>query len=208
MKRSVRHTALAMAAAVGLGAVGHVHAMEQGDWFGRIGVSHVDVRDKARDLTGAGTGDLVGVSDATQLSFTLGRMLTPHLAVELLGALPIEHDITLKGVGKVGKTKHLPPVLSLQYHFAPQAAFRPYAGLGISHSFLYDEKSSLGKLSLSDSTGAAAQLGADLDMGQHWFLNADVRHIRIETRAKLDGDRLAKIGINPWVFSLAVGRKF
>lgn len=51
------------------------------------------------------------------------------LALELILATQ-KQEVTAGGV-PVGTVKHLPPTLTLQYHFAPDASFRPYAGAGL-----------------------------------------------------------------------------
>ena len=57
-------------------------------------------------------------------------MASDRLGVELLASWPFKHDIdgdqALSALGKLGSTKHLPPTLSLQYHFRPNQTFRPY----------------------------------------------------------------------------------
>jgi len=73
---------------------------------------------------------VVEVDSATMFTFNGTYMIDPHWGVELLAALPFEHDINLNGGPKVGSAKHLPPTLSLQYHFIPEGKIQPYVGLG------------------------------------------------------------------------------
>ena len=56
--------------------------------------------------------------------------------------------------------------------------------------------------------GDAAQLGADIELSDKWVLNLDLRYISIEADATLDGADLGKVEINPWVYAIAVGRRF
>ena len=41
-----------------------------------------------------------------------------------------------------------------------------------------------------------------------WVINLEFRYINIETDAKLDGAVLGTVDINPWVYSISVGRRF
>ena len=52
------------------------------------------------------------------------------------------------------------------------------------------------------------QLGADFEFGNNWLINFDVRYINIETDAKLDGVKIGTVDINPWVYAIALGRRF
>jgi outer membrane protein len=192
-------------------------ALDKGDWLVRVGASTVMPNDSSGMVTGIGPGSGVGVDGATSLSLTLGKMITSNLAVEVLGAWPFTHDITGDGsiaaLGTIAETKQLPPVVSLQYHFAPKSNVRPYVGVGVNYTFFFDEKTK-GALAgtaidLDSSIGPAAQVGVDIDVGKDWFVSADLRYIGIETTATLGGGLgTVDVEINPWVATLAVGTRF
>jgi len=180
-------------------------AMDQGDWLFRAGASYADPKSNNHEV--------VSVDSATSLTLNFSYMMTANWAVELLAAYPFEHDISLVGGPKVGKTKHLPPTLSFQYHFAPGSTFQPYLGLGINYTTFFSEKTFGAldgvNLSLDDSWGPAAELGGDIMLGENLFLNLSVRYIDIETDAKLDGAALpGKIKIDPWVYGVHLGFRF
>ena len=67
-------------------------------------------------------------------------MMTDNWAVELLAAYPFEHDIYLVDGPEVGSTKHLPPTVSLQYHFMPDSTFQPYLGAGVNYTNVLQRK--------------------------------------------------------------------
>ena len=116
---------LAVLAAMAVGQ--DAMAREQGDWMFRFGASLVDPKSNNHPI--------VDVDDAWSATFNLGYMMTDNWAIELLAAYPFEHDIYLKGTNtKVAETKHLPPTLSLQYHFTTQGRFKPYLGAGINYT--------------------------------------------------------------------------
>lgn len=188
---------------------------EQGDWILKAGATMVSPDSDNLTTEFAGLPLDVSVDDGTSLGLTLTYMVSDNIGVELLAAWPFQHDITgnLDGtaLGKIAETEHLPPTLSVQYHFMPDQAFSPYIGVGVNWTMFFSEKvdPAVGNnLSLEDSFGLAGQIGVDFSIGEKWLLNADIRYIQIETDAKVDGANLGTVEINPLVYSLMVGYKF
>ena len=176
-------------------------AAEPGDWIIRAGPYGITPK--------SNNSDIVSVEDGFGLGFNFTYHWTENLAVEVLAAAPFSHDIELLDGTKVAETKHLPPTVSLQYHFDTDSAFRPYVGAGLNYTLFFDEKT-LGpisgtSLSLEESFGLAAQLGADFDLSDRLVLNVDLRYIDIETDASLDGVALTKADISPFVFGVTLG---
>lgn len=191
-------------ATLGLAFTAAAQAAEPSAWVLRFGVHDVDPK--------SNNSDIVSVDSARMLTFNLTRMLDEHWGVEVLAALPFQHDISLKTGGKVAEVKHLPPTLSVQYHFAPNAKFRPYVGAGLNATIFFSEHTTGAleghDLSLGTSFGGAAQAGMDFDITDTWFLNADLRWLDIDTKAKLDGASLGNVAIDPLTFGISVGRRF
>jgi outer membrane protein len=178
--------------------------MDQGDWLFRFGGSYVDPKSNNHPV--------VDVDSAASFTFNFSYMMTANWAVEVLAAYPFEHDITLKDGTKVGSTKHLPPTVSLQYHFLPDGKFQPYVGARVNFTYFFDE-STVGPLegvplSLDSSWGLAGELGADIMLNDKWFLNLSVRYIDIGTDATLGGDDIGKVNIDPWVYGFNAGIRF
>ena len=131
-----------------------------------------------------------------------------------MAAYPFTHDITVDGVGTVAEVDHLPPTLSVQYHFRPTTNVRPYVGIGLNYTTFFSESittegttAGLTSLSLDDSVGLALQGGIDFDISKKWYINLVLRYINIETTAKTNiGD--IDVDINPWVYTLGVGTSF
>lgn len=191
-------------ATLGLAFTAAAQAAEPSPWVLRLGVHDVDPK--------SNNSDIVSVDSARMLTFNLTRMLDEHWGVEVLAALPFQHDIRLNTGGKVAEVKHLPPTVSLQYHFAPNAKFRPYVGAGLNATIFFSEHTTGAlaghDLSLGTSFGGAAQAGMDFDITDTWFLNADVRWLDIDTKAKLDGASIGNVAIDPLTFGISVGRRF
>jgi len=172
----------------------------------KAGVTHI--QPKSDNGTVANGTVKLDVGSSTRPSFSITYMATRNIGVELLGALPFKHDIEAKGVGRIGSTKHLPPTLSLQWHFLPDATVQPYVGVGLNYTTFFSTESVLGDLDLEDSWGVAAQAGVDFKLSERWFLNADVRYIDISSDVRLNGTKIGTTKIDPWVATIGVGYRF
>ena len=211
MKTNCKYHIGAALVALGLVVVsGQALAVSQGDWLVRFGAAYVAPNDDSGGLSGAPT---VGVAvDSGSAAFFNGTyMIRDNIGLELLAATPFKHDISATGAvtGKIAEIKHLPPTFSVQYHFQPKAAFRPYVGAGINYTTFFDETATatITRIELDDSWGLAVQAGIDFDLNNNWFMNADLRYIQIDTTATTNlGD--VDVDINPWVLSLGVGTRF
>lgn len=225
----MRNIKRAMLLATALGVTTSAMAHEAGDWLFRAGGTLIDPKSSngTLDLGAVGlrpTG--VDVRSQWGLTFNISYLMTDNWAVELLAALPYRHDIRVEGLpGRAATVTHLPPTLSVQYHFLPAATFQPYVGLGLNFTWFLSE-SKKGGLRAADellevntgidvdstSFGLAVQAGFDYMLNERWFLNADLRWIDIDTKATLtaDGAPVARttVKIDPVVFGLNVGYRF
>ncbi len=179
-------------------------AHEAGDWLLRVGVGMVDPK--------SNNGDVVSVDSGTSLVFNGTYMFTSNVGLEVLAAYPFAHDVKLVGGPKVAEVEHLPPTVSLQYHFTTAGAFNPYAGIGVNYTTFTKDKAvgdlAGNDLDLDSSFGVAAQLGFDYDLSDTMFWNVDVRWINIESDAELNDTPLETVEIDPLVYSLTLGWRF
>lgn len=215
--------ALTLAVAL-LAAAPAAFAFDAGDIYMRFGATNVNPDDNNGSIDLSAVDPALGnqdieVDDAWSFTFTVSYQWTQNWAVELLAAYPFEHDIKVEGLGKVGKTKQLPPTLSLQYHFMPDKKFQPYIGAGVNYTIFFDESSEGvlsdldGDLDIDDNSwGLAGQVGFDYLLNDQWFVNLDLRYIGIETKAKVTvpgvGTIKEDVSIDPWVYGINVGFKF
>jgi outer membrane protein W len=196
----------------------------KGDWIFRLGVSQVNPIESPGLENPLGNGvDLTADSDVS-VSVTIAYMITDHIGTELLLAYPFTHGVDAKFPGgskeRIGHAELLPPTLSLQWYFLPGHKINPYIGLGANWTIFTSsdlKKNALGlpdnaKLDTGDSFGGAGQIGVDIAVSDHWFLNADVRYIGLSTEltvrnANTAGDnlKLGDLDINPMVYTLAAG---
>lgn len=200
-----RALALATLAATTLTAAGTAQAYDAGEWLLRGGVKLVDPK--------SDNNDVVGVDNGTQFTFDVSYFVTRNVAVELLAAAPFSHDITLNADGStVASVDHLPPTLSLQYHFNTDGRVKPYVGAGVNMTLFFNEDTegalAGSDLSLETSFGVAAQVGFDVNVTDKVFLNFDARWADIDTDAALDGASLGTVEIDPLVFGLSGGYRF
>lgn len=215
-----RHLALA-ATMAGLIMTGGAAVAAPGDWVVRVGPTLVSPNDDSGVLSGADApgNSRVSVDSAASLGITLTWMATDHLGIGVLGAWPFKHDIkgagALGGAGKLAEVKHLPPTVTLQYHFSPNAGLRPYVGAGVNYTTFFSEKTTGAiadfDISLDDSFGWALEAGVDFDVNADWFLSAQLWYIAIDTTAKLSGPAdfgSVDVDIDPWVAMVGVGRRF
>jgi outer membrane protein len=203
-----------LAAAMTLAAA-PVMAQSRGDWTLGVGVHAVDPKSDAGDLDGSalGLGALpTKVDSDVKPTVTAEYFIADNLGIEVLAALPFKHDVSIDGVGKVGETKQLPPVVSLQYHFANGSKVTPFIGLGVNYTkfFSTDAKGALEgtKLKLEDSWGLAAHAGLDFAVSEKGALRVDLRWADIDTRVKVDGNTLGTARIDPLVYGVAYVFKF
>jgi len=206
-------------------------AYDAGDILVRARLINVVPDESSSDLSlnGATLADSdVQVTDNLSLDIDFTYMLSPNWGVELLLDISSQHTVrakgnTLRGLGvsKVGSARVLPPSLIMQYHFLPNNPVKPYAGIGINYTHFFDEKLdndvSTGlagsDLILDDSWGLVGQVGADIDIGNDWFLNVDLKYIDMNSDTSFDILNNAvgvdvDIDINPWIFGIGIGTRF
>lgn len=210
-----------------------------GDWLVRLRGIHINPNDDSSEVSvpalgGDVPGSGVGVSSDTIPELDITYMLSPHWGLELILGTS-QHDVDPSGAGLIGAldglaplgtgshdaidAMALPPTLTLQYHFMPEARFRPYVGIGLNYTIFYDEqvKGPLdipgAKIDLDSSFGLAAQIGADFDIGDSgWFANIDIKYIDMDTTAKFRGTAVGNVSvdvdINPVIFGIGIGKRF
>lgn len=214
----MKKIALALCAGAALASSAAMAA--QGDILARFRVINVNPDVKTTGLLASPLS--AGVQDDTipELDFTY--MITNNVGAELILGTS-RHSVTANrtalggGNGSIGKVSVLPPTLTLQYHFNPEGAIRPYVGAGLNYTRFYRAgglSTEVGGVSIKkNSFGPALQVGMDVPVAKNVFLNVDLKKIWIDTKATgnsgaINGVSLGKLEINPLVFGVGVGMKF
>ena len=196
---------------------------EAGDTFIRVRGILVAPNEDSTGITPAFAAETVSVDNAITPEVDITHMVSNNVGIELIAATS-KHSVsgttgTTGGIGKLASTWVLPPTVTLQYHFAPEAKVRPYVGAGVNWTLFYKEKASSGleaavgptNVHLSSSFGWAAQAGIDIDLNEKMFLNFDVKYIKMNTNARLNttaaGVQRVGVDIDPLVLGVGVGFK-
>ena len=214
----MKKIALALCAGAALASSAAMAA--QGDILARFRVINVNPDVKTTGLLASPLS--AGVQDDTipELDFTY--MITNNVGAELILGTS-RHSVTANrtalggGNGSIGKVSVLPPTLTLQYHFNPEGAIRPYVGAGLNYTRFYRAgglSTEVGGVSIKkNSFGPALQVGMDVPVAKNVFLNVDLKKIWIDTKASgnsgaIHGGDPGRLEINPLVFGGGVGMKF
>lgn len=208
MKKS---SVLAAAAVLGLTCAISSAAFAQEAGTMTLGLGLGSVMPNSDNGSILGTTDL-DVGDNLRPTVTFEYFIKDNLGIEVLGAWPFKHNISASGLGEIGSTQHLPPVVSLQYHFDTGSTFTPFVGVGVNYTAFFDEtaKGAIAgsDLDLSDSWGVALHAGFDYQISERGALRTDVRWIDIDSDVKLDGAKIGKAEIDPWVFGVSYVMSF
>ncbi len=179
---------------------------KESPWLIRARAVHIETANKSDPFPGVGRNQ-VTVDDKTIAELDISYFFTPNWAAELILTNPQKQNVRANG-NKIGSFTHLPPVLTLQYHFTPQSKISPYVGAGINYTRIWNDN--LGGLSLEkDSIGGALQIGVDYKIDRHWLVNFDVKKVQIRSNVSAaDGSHVTSVKVDPWLIGVGVGYRF
>lgn len=206
MSTPLRIATLAAGIALGLALAPLAQAQ---DFFVRAGVTVVDPDSDNGRLAGGTLKADVGTG--TQLGLTVGYFFTPNIALELLASSKFTHTVRLNDA-KAAEVDHLPPTLSVQYHFLPEARIVPFVGVGVNYTWLHDEQGfgplAGARVRVDNSWGIAAQGGLRVRLAENFELVGDVRWIDIDGDVSVQAQKVGKVNIDPLVYSVMLGYRF
>lgn len=198
----------ALVAAAASTTLSTAFAQDSGTWIVRARALSLDSANK--DSTGFG----ITMNNKVFPEVDISYFVSPNLAAELILTYPQKQTLRSSVVGAdIGTFKHLPPTLTLQYHFTGLGQFRPYVGAGVNYTLLSSVKfnPNVAGLNLSlkkRSFGLAGQAGVDVPIGSGWLINADVKKVQLKTTVYSSGASVGDFKIDPWLFSIGVGKRF
>ncbi len=196
-----------IAAAVGMLVAGSVAAQES-PWLVRARVVNLNMANDTNTTALAG----VGANDKTIGEVDVTYFFNKNVAAELILTLP-QNQVVNAGAATLGTFKHLPPTLTLQYHFTDFQSFKPYVGAGINYTKITGVNlthPTAGALHLDDqSFGAAFQVGVDVPLTKQVSLNFDVKKVYIRSDVYTSaGASLGTLKLDPVLVGVGVGYRF
>lgn len=172
----------------------------EGPWMVRARALHLN------SSNGDSTGLGLSINDKWMPEVDISYFYNKHLAVELVLTVPQKQTLSSKGAA-IGSFKHLPPTLTLQYHFdAP--GFKPYVGAGINYTRLGSVHLPTGVTVDRNSVGPALQVGVDIPVAKNLYLNFDVKKVYIRTDVSAAGTKVGEFKVDPILAGVGLGWRF
>lgn len=178
----------------------------------------INVMPVEKGTTTAGGSVMLQSESVPEIDFTY--FFNDSFALELIAATTTHSaGVYQTTVGNVdlGEISLLPPTLLAQYHLT-LGKLKPYVGAGINYTFFYGgysgNNNSIVGVDYKNSFGFAAQLGADYQLSENVYLNADIKYISLSTdvtvKSTISGAEsiTSDLDINPVVTGLGVGYRF
>lgn len=206
----IKHLLCGAIAAASVCVAQPAFAQAAGSWTVGVGVHQINPKSDNGSVVD-GALDLE-VGSSVRPTFTAEYFFSDNWGIEALASLPFQHDIEIKGLGKVGSAKHLPPTVSLQYHFNSKGRVSPFVGAGVNYTTFFSEDTTGAlegsDLQLDNSWGLAARAGVDFAVGDKGAIRLDVRWIDIDSDVSLDGTEIGTANIDPLVYGVTYLFKF
>ena len=190
-------------------------AADASPWMVRVRALGIIPDDNSSQITTIhGEAD---VDNAVSLDLDFSYFFTENLAAELTLTYS-RHNVKAKNtdVGNIdlGSVDILPPTLTLQYHFLPKTAFRPYLGAGVSYVLTPNADHGPIATSVNYENGKfapALQIGFDYFFTKNWCLNVDVKKVWVDvdvTVGALGTFVHTNVDVNPWLIGVGIGYRF
>ena len=174
---------------------------KEGPWLVRVRA--VDLQSANGDNTGLN----LSVNDKVIPEVDISYFFTRNIAAELVLTVPQKHTLR-SGSSDIGTLKHLPPTLTLQYHFMPEGSVRPYVGAGLNYTNFSSVKLPAGFDVDRSSFGLAFQAGVDIPVGKGVYLNLDIKKVHIRTDLLAAGTSIGKVKVDPILAGVGIGWRF
>lgn len=148
----------------------------------------------------------LSINDKWLPEVDISYFFTPQIAAELVLTVPQKQTLSA-GNTAIGSFKHLPPTLTLQYHFN-NAGFKPYVGAGVNYTRISSVSLPAGVDVDRNSFGPALQAGVDIPLAKNLYLNFDVKKVYIRTDVSAGGAKLGTFKIDPVLYGVGLGWRF
>ena len=214
-------------AAASLLAACAVHAQPAGSITVRVGATEIAPDTRSGNLSAPSfAGTKASVGSDLQPTAGVTWMWSNNISLDVPLAAGFTHQITgdgaIAGVGKIGEVKALPATVLAQYRFfAPDAAVRPYLGIGPTYARFYDGRSTAAlsaltggspskptTLSVQSKWTFTAQVGLTWRLTPKWSLDTAVMKTPLKTRTTLSTGQTLDATLDPTSVSVGVGYRF
>jgi outer membrane protein len=178
----------------------------------------------SHNVLGNDWGNIAALNGNNPSGLNLAYSLTDNNNIEVLADAPLLHDANfdesnpLSTGNQSAEMTHLSTTLTANSFNNAPSKLMSYIGDKISTSFFEEEPTpvstftELDGLTLTNSFGIAAQVGADYVLNDKWFINGSTRWIDMNKEAsfKLSNAEAAPeiIDVAPWVYSMTLGFRF
>lgn len=178
-------------------------------FYGAIGYNEVSPKSDNGVLAGAFNSS---INSDWEPTLTLGYRFPRGWGVEAwLPITKFKHDVSLDGA-QSASIKHMPILLTAQYHFLENQPWQPFVGLGYGWVSISGERTTgpiAGtSLNVKDASGFVGQLGLDYFATPNVFLRADARYFDWKSDVSLNGAAIGQVKVDPWIYGVSVGYKF
>jgi outer membrane protein len=174
----------------------------EGPWLVRARAVHLDSRN------GDSTGLNLAINDKWLPEVDVSYFFTPQIAAELILTVPQKQTVSAGGTA-IGSLRHLPPTLTLQYHFTglPHGV-RPYLGAGLNYRRFSSVNLPAGVTIDRTSFGPGLQAGVDIPIARNVVLNFDVKKVYIRTDVSAGGAKIGTFKVDPVLLGVGLGYRF
>lgn len=203
---------LILAGGVMLAAASQPARAQNGDQPGLYGaIGYDSVQPQSGNGTLAGTFK-TDINNDARPTLTLGYRFNSAWSAEAwLPITKFKHEVKLSGMPSAD-IKHMPFLVTAQYHFMAGSRVQPFVGLGYGWVSVSDERTkgpiAGTNLNVGNDNGITAQLGVDLFASDHVFVRADARYFNWKSKVKLNGADIGQVSVNPWILGVGVGYQF
>ena len=196
----MKKTLLAVAMTAMLCATASAQTTAPGPWLVRLRAVHLD------SANGDSTGLGLSINNKVLPELDISYFFTPNIAAELVLTVPQKQTLSAGGTA-IGSFKHLPPSLTLQYHW-PMNGFKPYLGAGINYTRLSSVSLPPGVDVERNRFGPVLQAGVDIPLAKNLYFNIDVKKAYIRTKVSANGVGLGTFKIDPLLLGVGLGWRF
>lgn len=197
---TMKKTLLAVAALCALTSGAAFAQQAEGPWMVRARAVNLDSANK--DSTGLG----LSINDKTIPEVDVTYFFNKNIAAELILTVPQKHTLYAGGTA-IGSLKHLPPTLTVQYHF-DLGGFKPYVGAGVNYTRFSSVNLPAGVDIDRNSFGPALQAGVDIPLSKNLYLNFDVKKVYIKTDVSAAGVKAGTFKVDPVLVGVGLGWRF